>query len=84
MSAQTSTQLATHLRSLRKVKQRTQTQLDHLVELDQPRIAKIERDPSADQRRLDFEDPERFEVQVVLRELQQPVIARSPKATSSW
>jgi HTH-type transcriptional regulator/antitoxin HipB len=38
-------QLATHLRSLRKVRQLTQAQLGTLVGLDQTRIAKIEKDP---------------------------------------
>jgi HTH-type transcriptional regulator / antitoxin HipB len=38
-------QLASHLRSLRKVRQLTQAQLGTLVGLDQTRIAKIEKDP---------------------------------------
>jgi HTH-type transcriptional regulator / antitoxin HipB len=42
---QTPAQLATHLRSLRKAKSLTQTQLGQLVGLDQSRIAKIERNP---------------------------------------
>jgi HTH-type transcriptional regulator/antitoxin HipB len=42
---QTPAQLATHLRSLRKAKSLTQTQLGRLVSLDQSRIAKIERNP---------------------------------------
>ncbi len=42
---QTPAQLALHLRSLRKAKNLTQTQLGQRVGLDQSRIAKIERDP---------------------------------------
>ena len=38
-------QLAGHLRSLRKTRQLTQAQLGTLVGLDQTRIAKIEKDP---------------------------------------
>ena len=38
-------QLASHLRSLRKIRRLTQAQLGTLVGLDQTRIAKIERDP---------------------------------------
>ncbi|NJO12994.1 MAG: helix-turn-helix domain-containing protein [Gammaproteobacteria bacterium] len=42
---QTTAQLSTHLRSLRKSRGLTQAQLGTLVGLDQTRIAKIERDP---------------------------------------
>jgi HTH-type transcriptional regulator/antitoxin HipB len=38
-------QLASHLRSLRRVRHLTQAQLGMLVGLDQTRIAKIEKDP---------------------------------------
>lgn len=38
-------QLASHLRSLRKIRQLSQAQLGTLVGLDQTRIAKIEKDP---------------------------------------
>ena len=38
-------QLASHLRSLRKIRHLTQAQLGTLVGLDQTRIAKIEKDP---------------------------------------
>ena len=38
-------QLASHLRSLRKTRHLTQAQLGTLVGLDQTRIAKIEKDP---------------------------------------
>ena len=38
-------QLASHLRSLRKIRQLTQAQLGTLVGLDQTRVAKIEKDP---------------------------------------
>jgi HTH-type transcriptional regulator/antitoxin HipB len=42
---QTSNQLASHLRSLRRAQNLTQAQLGALVGLDQTRIAKIEKDP---------------------------------------
>ena len=42
---QTSSQLASHLRSLRRARNLTQAQLGALVGLDQTRIAKIEKDP---------------------------------------
>jgi HTH-type transcriptional regulator/antitoxin HipB len=42
---QTSNQLASHLRSLRRAHHLTQAQLGTLVGLDQTRIAKIEKDP---------------------------------------
>ena len=42
---QTPAQLAAHLRSLRESRGLTQKALGALVGLDQPRIAKIERDP---------------------------------------
>jgi HTH-type transcriptional regulator/antitoxin HipB len=42
---QSPTQIATHLKSLRKAQGLTQAQLGALVGLDQTRIAKIERDP---------------------------------------
>ena len=42
---QTPAQLASHLRSLRESRGLTQKALGALVGLDQPRIAKIERDP---------------------------------------
>ena len=42
---QTPTQLASHLRSLRKSRDLTQSELGKLIGLDQTRIAKIERDP---------------------------------------
>jgi HTH-type transcriptional regulator/antitoxin HipB len=42
---QTPSQLAAHLRSLRKARGLTQAALGALVGLDQTRIAKIERDP---------------------------------------
>ncbi|HEX5045657.1 MAG TPA: helix-turn-helix domain-containing protein [Gammaproteobacteria bacterium] len=42
---QTPSQLAAHLRSLRKARGLTQAALGTMVGLDQTRIAKIERDP---------------------------------------
>jgi HTH-type transcriptional regulator / antitoxin HipB len=42
----TPTQLASHLRSLRKARGFTQSRLGELVGLDQARIARIERDPT--------------------------------------
>lgn len=42
---QTPGQLAAHLRSLRKARGLTQKQLGELIGIDQPRVAKIERDP---------------------------------------
>jgi len=42
---QTPAQLASHLRSLRKARGLTQKQLGELLGIDQPRMAKIERDP---------------------------------------
>lgn len=45
LSIQTPAQLASHLRSLREARGLTQKALGALVGLDQPRIAKIERDP---------------------------------------
>jgi HTH-type transcriptional regulator / antitoxin HipB len=42
---QSPSQLASHLRSLRKIHHLTQAQLGTLVGLDQTRIAKIEKDP---------------------------------------
>jgi HTH-type transcriptional regulator/antitoxin HipB len=41
---QTSSQLASHIRSLRRAQNLTQAQLGALVGLDQTRIAKIEKD----------------------------------------
>lgn len=43
---QTPAQLADHLRSFRKARGLTQAQLGRLVGIDQPRIARIEHDPS--------------------------------------
>jgi HTH-type transcriptional regulator / antitoxin HipB len=43
---QTAAQLSAHLRSLRKARNLTQTQLGKHVRLNQARIGKIERDPA--------------------------------------
>lgn len=45
LQVQTPPQLAAHLRSLREAQGLTQKALGALVGLDQPRIARIERDP---------------------------------------
>jgi HTH-type transcriptional regulator/antitoxin HipB len=46
LALQTPSQLADHLRSFRKARGLTQTQLGRLVGLDQTRITRIERNPA--------------------------------------
>ena len=74
---QTPTQLASHLRSLRKTRDLTQTELGKLVGLDQTRIAKIERDP----RRINVELLLRVFAALQVRVLLQPIDEKSAALT---
>jgi HTH-type transcriptional regulator/antitoxin HipB len=84
---QTPAQLATHLRSLRKAKSLTQTQLGRLVGLDQSRIAKIERNPRLISVGQLLKILNALGTQVVLQPLQ-PAAAKAkpprPQSTPDW
>jgi HTH-type transcriptional regulator/antitoxin HipB len=69
-------QLAGHLRSLRKTRQLTQAQLGTLVGLDQTRIAKIEKDPRRISARQLLKILSALGMQVVLK-------SKSPAADNS-
>ena len=83
---QTPAQLATHLRSLRKAKSLTQTQLGRLVGLDQSRVAKIERDPRLISVGQLLKILNALGIQVVLQPLQPTAKPKSPRpqGTPDW
>jgi HTH-type transcriptional regulator / antitoxin HipB len=84
---QTPAQLATHLRALRRAQGLTQSQLGRLVDLDQSRIAKIERNPSLVSVGQILKLLNALGVQVALQP-QQPVrpphTARAPRTAKDW
>ena len=81
---QTPSQLALHLRSLRKAKNLTQTQLGRLVGLDQSRIAKIERAPRLISVGQLLKILTALGVQVVLQPVQPPTPSTAPKNAPAW
>jgi len=84
LRVQTPAQLSAHLRSLRKSRGLTQTQLGALVGLDQTRIAKIERDPRLVSAGQLFQIFGALGVQVVLQPKEGLPGPRSAPATSKW
>jgi HTH-type transcriptional regulator/antitoxin HipB len=76
---QTPIQLASHLRSLRRVHKMTQAQLGSRVGLDQTRISKIEKDP----RRISVEQLVQILSALNVRMVLQPAKPKSEKSLTS-
>lgn len=79
---QTPAQLSAHLRSLRKSRGLTQTELGARVNLNQARIAKIERDPSLVSVGQLFQILAALGVQIQLQP--RTTVPTTPTDTSDW
>jgi HTH-type transcriptional regulator / antitoxin HipB len=81
---QTSAQLANHLRSFRKARGLTQTQLGKLAGINQARIAKIERDPQRVSVGQLLQLLAALKVRVLLQPVSDKSAAKDPDRSVDW